>query len=68
MACDICGNNKEALVPLLDIYQTDKIRQICPACEDIVNKKNRDLLSLVLKIEADLVKRFLQQRREEKNG
>lgn len=63
MACDICGNNKAPLVDLRDEYKTREIAQICPECEKIINAKNSGLLSMVLKVKASLLKRFMEERR-----
>lgn len=41
MSCDICGKvcgYTEVLVPLLEGYQTDEIKQICSKCESNVNR------------------------------
>jgi hypothetical protein len=61
MACDICGKTGTNLVDLLDAYQTADIKAICPACEKIVNRKNGKLLSMVLNMKQDLMKRFMQE-------
>ena len=61
MACDICGRTGTNLVALLDAYQTDDIKAICYGCERIVNRKNSKLLSMVLNIKSDLMKRFMQE-------
>lgn len=63
MSCDICGKNDKPLVDLLEQYQTDDIKQICPECEQIVNQKKRKLLTLVMRICSDLLKRFMGERR-----
>lgn len=37
MACDTCGKNNSPLVDLRDAYRTDAVKQVCPACEKIIN-------------------------------
>lgn len=66
MACDICGKTGTHLVDLLDAYQTSDIKAICPACEKVVNRKNGKLLTMVLNIKSDLMKRFIQETRSAK--
>jgi hypothetical protein len=61
MACDICGKKGTTLSDLLDAYKTDDIKSICPACEKIVNRKSSSLLTFVLKMRTDLLRRFMQQ-------
>lgn len=63
MACDICGKTGTNLVDLLPAYQTDDIKDICPSCEKIVNRKHGKLLSMVLNIKAELLKNFMQERK-----
>jgi hypothetical protein len=63
MACDICGKTGCNLESLLDIYKTKDIQQICGDCSGIVNRKNSNLLSMVLNIKNDLLKRFIRERK-----
>lgn len=63
MSCDICGKNDKPLVDLFDQYQTTDIKQICPECERIVNQKKSKLLTFVLRMHNDLLKRFMGERR-----
>lgn len=67
MACDICGKTGTPLADLLTAYQTPDIKSICPECEGIVNRKHGKLLSMVLNIKTDLLKRFLRQQKESRN-
>ena len=64
MACDICGKKGTSLTDLLDQYQTDDVKSICPECEKVVNGKNSRLLTFAFKIKAALLKRFIAERRE----
>jgi hypothetical protein len=66
MACDICGKTGTSLVDLRAEYQTDDIKAICYDCERIVNNKNGKLLSMVLNIKSDLMKRFMWEKRSRK--
>lgn len=59
IVCDICGNTPERLVDLVSEYQTDKIKQICHVCEDVVNKKLWDIKLVTAKINQSLIKRFM---------
>jgi len=67
MACDICGKTGTRLADLLDAYKTPDIQQICPDCETIVNRKNSKLLTMVLNIKTDLLKRFIRERKAATN-
>lgn len=64
MACDICGKTDVPLVSLLDTYKTNDIAQICYDCETIVNKKQRSVHNMTMRICSDLVKRFMRERKE----
>lgn len=68
MACDICGKTGTPLADLLAAYSTDDIKQICPDCESVVNRKNGALLSLVLNIKTDLLKRFIREKKRKESG
>ena len=63
MACDICGNNSKPLTDLREIYQTSEIKQICTDCEAVVNKKNSELLTFVLKLRSSWLKKFMEERK-----
>ena len=63
MACDICGNNSKRLTDLREIYQTSEIKQICTDCETVVNKKNSELLTFVLKLRSSWLKKFMEERK-----
>lgn len=62
MACDICGAFGTPLNSLLDNYQTDEIKQICPRCENAVNKQLRSIQSMTRRIQIALLKRFMTER------
>ena len=68
MACDICGKKGTPLVDLLDAYKTSDIQQICHDCETIVNRKNSKLLSMVLNIKTELMKRFMREKKGQQKG
>ena len=63
MACDICGNNSKPLTDLREIYQTREIKQICTDCETVVNKKNSELLTFVLKLRSSWLKKYMEERK-----
>lgn len=63
MACDICGQTGKPLTSLRDSYQTAEVKDICYDCEKIVNRQHSKLLSMVLNILADLLKRFITEKR-----
>jgi hypothetical protein len=63
MACDICGKTGTTLIDLLAQYQTSDIKAICPDCESVVNRTNGRLLSMVLKIKSELLKRFMREKK-----
>lgn len=60
MSCDVCGCRSEKLIPLRDIYQTEEIKELCPDCEKIVNKKLSALQSAVSQIQRGWMKRFME--------
>jgi hypothetical protein len=62
VACDLCGKRGTPLADLLDIYVTDEVKQICPACEDVVNKHLRKVRGVTHNILVGLMKRFLSER------
>lgn len=63
MACDICGKTGVQLEPLLEPYQTKQIKDICPDCSRIVGNKNSALMTLMQKMRAALLVRFMRERR-----
>jgi hypothetical protein len=65
MACDICGKKGTTLNDLLSAYQTENIKAICPDCEIVVNRKNGKLLEMVLKIKSTLMRRFINERKQQ---
>lgn len=60
MACDICGKTGTSLTDLLDIYQTDDIKQMCPDCAKVVNKHLGKIQSSAGKIQRSLLKSFMK--------
>ncbi len=63
MACDICGNKKDNLEPLTEMYQTESIRQICPDCVKEVNDKLWSIREMQRKMLSHLMKRFMRFKR-----
>jgi len=66
MACDICSKSGVPVESLLEAYQSREIRYVCTECASVINAKNSSLLSMVLKMKADLLKRFMSERRASK--
>lgn len=66
MACDICGNNKESLVDLRTIYQSDKVKQVCPSCEKVLNTQLSKIQSAATNIQIGWFKNFISQFKESK--
>jgi hypothetical protein len=64
MACDLCGKRGTHLAPLLSIYKTDDVQEICPECEKVVNKQLSKIQSMTTKIIITLMKRFLGERKQ----
>jgi hypothetical protein len=67
MACDICGNNKKSLIDLREIYQTDKVKQVCPSCEGILNKQLSKIQLATTNIQIGWFKNFISQFKESIN-
>jgi len=65
MACDICGKVGIETVTLLDSYQTNTIKVICPECEKVVNSHLSKVRSVTHNILCDLMKRFMANRKEQ---
>lgn len=69
MACDICGKTGTTLVPLLDSYRTDAIKDICPSCEEMVNDHLWKLKDMSSKMYTNFFKRFMENcKRKFKEG
>lgn len=62
MACDLCGKTGTELIALRDSYKSDEIQQICPGCEEVVNKHLRKVQSVAANIVGDLMRRFMRRR------
>lgn len=63
MACDICGKVGTPLADLLEPYQTDDIKAICPECERVVNNQKSKLRRWTDTLLARLLKQFMLVRR-----
>lgn len=65
--CDVCTKRtEEELIPLRSIYQTDDIKEVCRACERVINDKLSSLQSVVSKIQRGWLKEFMQTIRDSK--
>lgn len=63
MACDICGNKKENLESLTEMYKTESIQQICPGCMSELNEKLWSIREMQRKMLCHLMKRFMRFKR-----
>ena len=63
MACDICGKTGTTLEDLLDQYQTDDIKQICPECANDVNAHLRKLRKVTNQMNRIWLKRFMRNKK-----
>lgn len=66
MACDICGKTGTPLGELINLYQTDDIKAICPDCEKVVNKQLRSIQAMTVRIQKALLRRFMAERKTKK--
>lgn len=64
MACDICGKNTNPLADLLDVYQTEEIRQVCRDCEKAINRQLSKVRAVTHNIFVDLARRAMRGMRE----
>ena len=60
MACDICGKVGTMLVPLLDVYRTKDIHDICGDCEKVVNDKLLKIRAVTFNMNKSLLIRFME--------
>ena len=60
MACDICGKTGTFLVPLLSLYQTDDIKEICSECEKKVNDHLWKMKEMSTKMNTNFLIRFME--------
>lgn len=65
MACDTCGKTGKPIDNILEIYQTDEIKQICDDCARTVNKHLHKLQRMTGLIQRDLLRSFLRRLRGE---
>ena len=63
MACDVCGKLGTSLNTLLDQYQTEDIKAICPRCEEVINKQHRKIRDATTKIHIQWLKNFIRNRK-----
>lgn len=61
--CDICGKSTTAcgLISLLDIYQTEDIKEVCYDCNIILNKKLLEIKEVTMEITKHWMKRFIER-------
>ena len=57
--CDICGNDKDYVNDLREIYQTEGIKVACPACKKILDKRLQEIRALLGDIRCSWFKRFI---------
>ena len=60
MTCDICKKTGTELEPLLEIYQTEDIKSLCPKCSKITNDHLWKVRRMANKMTSSLLKRFMQ--------
>jgi hypothetical protein len=63
--CDICGSTQGPFHSLLESYKTRDIKQVCSACDEIINKQLSKIKTVTTNILISLFKRFLQTTREQ---
>ena len=68
MDCDTCGANDKSLVDLRTEYQTTEIKQICPACEKVINDHLWKLRAATQNINKSLLQRFMACLKNRKEG
>jgi hypothetical protein len=59
MACDRCGARATELATVLDIYQTEMVKCICPVCKDALNDYLSDLRGVTSRWTRRKMKKFL---------
>ena len=59
MACDICKSNAKQLVDLREIYQSDKVKQVCPDCEKVLNKELSKIQTATVNIQIGWFKNLI---------
>lgn len=63
MACDTCGVTGKPLTDLMSIYQTDKVKQVCRDCENVINAQLWEVKKVALNVQCSLLQRFLNHLR-----
>ena len=63
MACDLCNKKSVALYPLLDLYKTEDVQEICNDCETAVNKHLGKVKRVTTNMLSDLIRRYLTERK-----
>lgn len=60
MACDLCAARGTRLIDLLSDYATDDVKQICPACEKVVNDHLWKVRAVTANMNKSLLRRFIE--------
>ena len=57
--CDICHKTAPYVNELLDCYKTDKIEDVCPDCDRIINVQLRKIKSVTTRMTINLFKSYM---------
>lgn len=57
--CDICGETGITLIHLLDVYQTEDIKEVCIGCEKVIDTHLFKIKSATTNINRTWLKRFV---------
>ena len=57
--CDICHKTAPYVNELLDCYKTDKIEDVCPDCDGIINVQLRKIKSVTTRMTINLFKSYI---------
>lgn len=68
MACDTCGKIGTRLTELREIYKTEKVADICPECEEVINRQLRKVQSVMADVQKGLMRRFIDTLRLKLGG
>lgn len=65
MSCDICGKTGTYLYDVREVFQTERIKVMCPDCDKVVTKRTNKILEWALNVRVQLTKRFMIEQREQ---